>query len=153
MNKETTSTPDYWQELALSSHYLTAVAVKEALEEGNYFEAEFGINELINALSRTDKHAVRSHLIRLMTHVIKWKSQPEKRSVSWIATIRNARREIRDYQEDTPSITNEKIQEMWEKCFARALEEAEYQMNQKPAIETLSWDEVFNENYSLQNLE
>lgn len=146
-------TLDYWKNLALSSHYLTAVAVKTALEEGNYFEAELGINELISALSRSDKHAVRSHLIRLMTHVIKWKTQPEKRSVSWIATIENARNEIRDYQEETPSLTDEVIKEMWEKCFARALKEAELEMQKKCDLASLSWDEVFNENYSLQNLE
>lgn len=145
-------TLDYWKNLALSSHYLTAVAVKTALEEGNYFEAELGINELISALSRSDKHAVRSHLIRLMTHVMKWKTQPEKRSASWVATIRNAREEIRDYQEANPSLTDEVIKEMWEKCFARAKRNAEDEMNVQCEIDSLSWGEVFNETYSLRNL-
>jgi hypothetical protein len=143
-------TLDYWQDLAASSPYLTAVAIKRALEACAYSEAEFGINELINALSRSDRHAIRSHLIRLMTHVIKWKSQPEKRSISWVMTIRNARHEIRNYQEDNPSITDEKIKEMWVKCMMRARENAELEMQKKSTIETLSWDEVFNDDYALE---
>jgi hypothetical protein len=144
-------TLDYWQDLAASSPYLTAVAIKRALEAGDYSEAEFGISQLIEALSRSDRHAVRSHLIRLMTHVIKWKSQPEKRSASWVATIDHARDEIRAYQEANPSLTDEKIKEMWSKCFERARRQAELDMQKKSTIETLSWDEVFNDNYDLQS--
>jgi hypothetical protein len=124
-------TLDYWQDLAASSPYLTAVAIKRALEAGDYSEAEFGISQLIEALSRSDRHAVRSHLIRLMTHVIKWKSQPEKRSASWVATIDHARDEIRAYQEANPSLTDEKIKEMWSKCFERARRQAELDMQKK----------------------
>ncbi len=152
MNKDA-PTLDSWKSLAFSSHYLTAVAIKKALEEGNFSEAEHGINELINALSRSDKHAVRSHLTRLMAHIIKWKSQPEKRSASWVATIESARNEIRDYQEETPSLTDEKIKEMWEVCFTRAQRAAELDMQKKSAIQSLSWDEVFNEDYTLANNE
>jgi hypothetical protein len=140
---------DYWQDLASSSHYLTAVAIKRALEAGDYSEAEFGITQLIEALSRSDRHAVRSHLIRLMTHIIKWKAQPEKRSASWAVTIDNARDEIRAYQEANPSITDEKIKEMWSKCFERARRQAELEMQKKSNIDALSWDEVFNDDYSL----
>lgn len=140
---------DSWKNLAFSSHYLTAVAVKKALEEGNYSEAEHGINELINALSRSDKHAVRSHLTRLMAHIIKWKSQPEKRSASWVTTIESARNEIRDYQEEIPSLTDESIREMWETCFVRAVRMAELDMQKNSSIHSLSWNEVFNEVYSL----
>ncbi|MCS7014014.1 MAG: DUF29 domain-containing protein [Chloroherpetonaceae bacterium] len=150
MDKDRIVTMDYWQDLAATSHYLTAVAVKRALEEGNYAEAEFGVSELINALSRADKHAVRSHLIRLMTHIIKWKSQPEKRSASWVATIRNAREEIRDYQEANPSLTDEVIKAMWEKCFARAKRNAEDEMQRQCDLQSLSWNEVFEEKYELE---
>ena len=147
---EHSPTLDYWQDLAFSSPYLTAVAIKRALEAGDYSEAEFGITQLIDALSRSDRHAVRSHLIRLMTHVIKWKAQPEKRSASWVATIDHAREEIRAYQEANPSITDEKIKAMWSKCFERARKHAELDMQKKSTIETLSWDEVFNDDYDLQ---
>src|SRR2546425_8949151 len=117
-----------WQELAFSSHYQTAVAVEQALEQGDVPDAKAGIQELIDALARAEKRALRSQLIRLMMHVIKWKAQPEKRSRSWRQTIRNARQEIADIQEETPSLTNEVIEGMWAKCFSSAKEDAEDEM-------------------------
>src|SRR5450432_3997469 len=98
-----------WQDLSATSHYQTAVAVEEALERGEIDDAKAGIQELIDALSRSEKRALRSQLIRLMLHIIKWKTQPERRSVSWCVSILSARREIEDIQEDTPSLTRSVI--------------------------------------------
>jgi uncharacterized protein YneF (UPF0154 family) len=39
--------------------------------------------------------------------------------------------EIRAYQEANPSITDEKIKEMWAKCFERARKQAELEMQKK----------------------
>jgi hypothetical protein len=51
-----------WRDLATTSHYQTAVAVKDELAKGNIEEATAGIEELIEALSRADKRALRSQL-------------------------------------------------------------------------------------------
>ena len=59
-----------WHQLAVESHYRTAVGVKEALEEGDLDGALRGIDELIDAMGRSDRRAVRSQLIRLMQHII-----------------------------------------------------------------------------------
>ena len=139
-----------WQELAVTSHYQTAVAVEEALQRGDVPDAAAGIQELIDALSRADKRALRSQLIRLMTHVIKWKSQPEKRSRSWRQTIRSARQEIADLQEDTPSLTREVIEGMWVSCLASAKENAEDEMNQETSVSKLTWKEVFEKEYKVE---
>ena len=136
-----------WQELSTSSHYKTVVAIEHELQEGNIQEATNGLKELIEALARSEKRAMKSQLVRLMTHIIKWKSQPEKRSRSWIASIYNAREEIIDIQEETPSLTNSVIWEMWEKCFRIAKREAEGEMNQKSSVSELSWEEVFETQY------
>ena len=60
-----------WQDLATTSHYQTAVAVEAALDRGEIDDAKVGIQELIDALARAEKRALRSQLIRLMMHVIK----------------------------------------------------------------------------------
>ena len=60
-----------WHQLAVESHYRTAMGVKEALEEGDLDGALRGIDELIDAMGRSDRRAVRSQLIRLMQHIIK----------------------------------------------------------------------------------
>ena len=43
-----------WQKIAVESHYLTAVGVKEALEAGDIHAALQGIDELIDAMRRSD---------------------------------------------------------------------------------------------------
>ncbi len=136
-----------WEWLAAGSHYQTATAVRELLSEGKSMEAIQGLDELIEAMGRVDKRALRSQLIRLMSHVIKWKCQPERRSSSWSITIRSARREIEDLQEEVPSLNRAYIESVWAKCLATAIEEATDEMDKDCPITSLDWAEVFEENY------
>lgn len=139
-----------WPELVFNSHYLTAIEVKKSLEQGEIMEAEEGVEQLIEAMARADRRAVKSQLVRLMMHIIKWKLQPERRSLSWVKTIHNARVEILDIQEETPSITNEVVATLWNRAFNLALDEAEEETGNKPgSIQLLTWAEVFNDEYLL----
>lgn len=146
-----------WQELAINSHYITAVAVQNCLKQGNVMEATEGLDALVEAMGRcrqaaatpSEKRALRSQLVRLMVHVIKWKSQPQKRSSSWAISILSARREIEGIQEDTPSLNRNVIESMWEKSLKEAVKEAELEMRQKCDLKALSWSEVFEEEYTL----
>jgi hypothetical protein len=108
-----------WKELAMTSHYQTAVAIKNELQQGNIEESTIGIEELIDALSRSEKRALRSQLIRLMMHIIKWQIQPERRSRSWQSTISNARIEIEDILEEEPHLKSQ-VSKLWEKYFKAA---------------------------------
>jgi hypothetical protein len=51
-----------WKELAIESHYQTAVTIKQELVKGDVEEAKIGIEELIEALGRSEKRALRSQL-------------------------------------------------------------------------------------------
>ena len=139
-----------WQELSATSHYQTALEIEQELEKGNVEEASTGLKELIEALGRSEKRALKSHLTRLMAHIIKWKTQPVKRSRSWVAIIYNARDEIKDIQEETPSLTNDMIKEIWNKCLQAANREAEADMNQDSSISELTWQEVFEDDYRIE---
>ncbi|MBL8794730.1 MAG: DUF29 domain-containing protein [Planctomycetia bacterium] len=136
-----------WREQAVSSHYQTAVAIRDELRQGHVAEAAIGIEELIDALSRSERRALRSQLIRLMKHVLKWLAQPDQRSRSWAGSIRSARREIRDIQEETPSLTDDVIRSMWAACLEAARDEALTEMNQETDLPDLSWQDVFETNY------
>ncbi len=138
-----------WQDLSSDSHYDTAVAIKAALQAGDLQEATMGIEELIDALSRSERRALESHLIRLMQHVIKWKVQPERRSPSWIATIREARRRIAQLQRRMPSLTDEVIRHLWEDCYLNAIDEAIKDMNREITAPPLTWEDVFEDRYRL----
>jgi len=143
--------PKNWKELVTTSHLETVREIQRKLEEGNLDEAEEGLNELVSAMGRAERNAVDSQLVRLMKHIIKWKMQPERRSVSWAVSIANARYEISKTQEYEPSITDEVIRGMWARAFKQAKKEAELEMQKKSNIHTLSWDEVFNDDYNLTN--
>lgn len=136
-----------WQEQAATSHYQTAVAIKQQLGKGHVDEAKAGIEELVDALSRADRRALKSQLVRLMAHVLKWHTQPAKRSRNWVATIKNAREEIRETQEDTPSLTDDVIRAMWDRCFELARVQAESEIDDEVTATSLSWEEVFQANY------
>ena len=140
-----------WEELAITSHYNTAVAIRDALRKGHVDDASVGLEELIDALSRSEKRALKSHLVRLMQHVIKWQVQPERRSPSWMWTIRNARLEIADVQEETPSLTDDVIAaELWERCLRLAHNEAakDMKLTDLPP-QSLTWQDVFTRDYTL----
>ena len=139
-----------WERLAATSHYQTAVAIRERLQQHDHGGAMHGIEELIDALARADKRALESYLIRVMQHVIKWKVQPERRSRSWIHTIRNGRKEIRKLQQDTPSLTDQVIREqLWDDCLDSAIGEAEADMDRDISPIALTWEEVFEDEYRL----
>jgi hypothetical protein len=136
-----------WKTQAADSHYRTAVAIRDHLGAGQVAEAATGLEELIDALSRSERRALKSQLIRLMKHVLKWLSEPEQRSRSWAASIRSARREIRDIQAETPSLSDEVVRAMWDDCLEAAKDEAEAEMNQPVAVPQVSWDDVFTTSF------
>ena len=139
-----------WHDLATTSHYQTAVAIKHALSAGDVEHARIGIEELIEALARADRRALESYLIRLMQHIIKWCVQPQRRSPSWAATIRTARRQIARLQRETPSLNRRVIEAMWDEALLDAVDETEGELNRRVPPVTLTWDEVFETAYSVE---
>jgi hypothetical protein len=127
------------------------VAIKAALEAGAMADAMTGLEELIDALSRSDERAIKVYLVRLRQHIIKWKVQAERRSPNWMATIREARQQVRELQEENPRFTAARLQTWWDRLSASAVNEAERDMNQEsPPPPTLTWDEVFETLYELE---
>ncbi len=142
-----------WELLALTDHYHTAVAIREALREGDVADATQGLEELIDALSRSEQRALESYLMRLMQHIIKWHVQPERRTPSWVATIRNCRRQIARLQKRYPRFTDRFIQQQaWTDCLEDAHGEAAAEMNRVEVPWTeLSWHDVFETEYHLES--
>ena len=146
-----------WGYLAASSHYVLAKEIKFSLQEGDIDDALEGLDELIDSMSKIAIREMRSHLVIIMIHILKWKHQPQKRSWSWIKSIRNARYEIEEVQEETPSVTKKAIESKWEKVFQSAILDASDEMNLNKQErrnfnpEPLTWQEVFEKEYSLED--
>jgi hypothetical protein len=139
-----------WEQLAFTSHYHTTVAIHEALQTGDVEDAMAGLEELIDALSKSEERALRSYLVLLMQQIIKWKVQPERRSTSWAATIREARDQVHDLQQEHPRFTDDRIRALWPKVLRSSINEAERDMNREISNPpTLTWEEVFATLYEL----
>ncbi len=139
-----------WEDIATTSEHHAVVEIKKSFQNGDYQDVEEGLEILLDVMARAEKRAIRSQLIRLMAHIIKWQIQPEKRSRSWAATILNARSEIEAEQEYSPSLNRKHIEEIWAKAFGQAKKEAETEtgISAKDGLE-LTWEEVFEIEYVL----
>lgn len=60
--------------------------------------------EEIETLGRKERKELRNQLGLLFGHLLKWQFQPEKRSNSWLGTIREQRIQIKLLLQDSPSL-------------------------------------------------
>lgn len=139
-----------WKDLAMTSHYQTAIAIENELESNHIESAQSGIEELIESLIRADKRALKSQLTRLIRHIIKWKTQPEKRTPSWVYSIESARMEIQDLLADEPSLKSY-LETLPDELFAKAKKLAEAEMNVKSDLIGLNKQELFDIEYKMKN--
>ncbi len=82
-------------------------------------------------------------------HIIKWESQPEKKSVSWKKTINNLRNQINDFQNKRPSLTDDFLKQNWDKTYTEATKKAEKEMEKESEVSGLTWQQVFFNKYTL----
>ena len=62
------------------------------------------VAEEIEDMGKRDKRELHSRLTVLLIHLLKWTSQPEKRSSSWHSTIITQRADLEQLFEDSPSL-------------------------------------------------
>lgn len=60
--------------------------------------------EEIESMGRRDRRELESRLTVLLTHLLKWQMQPDQRSRSWSATMREQRRQIEKLLRESPSL-------------------------------------------------
>ncbi|NET51409.1 MAG: DUF29 domain-containing protein [Merismopedia sp. SIO2A8] len=60
--------------------------------------------EEIESLGRQQRRELRNRLAILLGHLLKWHYQSDRRSRSWLATLRVQRREIQSLIQDNPSL-------------------------------------------------
>lgn len=86
------------------------------------------VAEEIADLGLSVRREVRSRLIVLIAHLLKWQHQPALRTgSSWRATIRVQRREIRHLLDESPSL-EPKIPGLWTHVYRHAVEDAADEM-------------------------
>jgi len=79
--------------------------------------------EEVESMGNHNKTELRNRLAVLLTHLLKWKYQPELSGKSWYLTIANQRLDIRDLFDDNPSLKHF-LPEIFEKAYATAIAKA-----------------------------
>jgi len=86
------------------------------------------IAEEIEDVGHREKKELRSRLIVLLAHLLKWQFQASHRGPSWVHTIRTQRVAIDDALEDCPSLQTLLDDPQWlDKTYRRAAREAQAQ--------------------------
>lgn len=62
------------------------------------------VAEEIEDVGKSDKRALRNHMVVLLAHLLKWAHQPARRGRSWSRTIGTQRVAIEQALEDSPSL-------------------------------------------------
>ncbi|MGK7925040.1 MAG: DUF29 domain-containing protein [Spirulina sp.] len=102
--------------------WLQATVQQLKAGEWNAIDRQNLIEEL-ESMGRSEKRELKSRLIVLLSHLLKWKYQEEKRSKSWLSTIREQRRQIDFLLSDSPSLKPLYLQILTE-CYNYARKDA-----------------------------
>lgn len=78
------------------------------------------IAEEIESMGKTEKRELVSRLTVLLSHLLKWRFQPERRGPSWEGTIHIQRRDLADHLGDNPSL-KAKLAEAISASYDRAI--------------------------------
>jgi len=92
----------------------------QLLKEQKFAELDLeNLIEEIEDMGKSNKSALRSNVIVVLLHLLKWKYQPEKRTNSWKFSLREHRRRLEEDFEDSPSLQNY-YREIFPKCYGNA---------------------------------
>ena len=101
--------------------------------------------EEVEGLGKQQRGELRSHLIVLLVHLLKWRAQPERRGRSWELTIREQRKEAERVLRQNPSLRPELetiLAEAYETAILRAERETRLAASAFPESIPFGWREV-----------
>ena len=75
------------------------------LRNKNYAQVDWeNLLEEIEDMGRSEKRSLKSNLIIVLLHLLKWQYQPERQGGSWERSIIEHRRRIKEALKDSPSL-------------------------------------------------
>lgn len=90
------------------------------------------IAEEIEDVGKSEQRELASRMTLLITHLLKWQYQPERRGTSWRLTIRNQRRAIKLHLKQVPSLKVKLSDTEWCEII---WDDAIYQANKETGLE------------------
>ena len=98
------------------------------IKKRRYRELDYAhLQEYLLDMAERDKREVRSRVLQLLIHLLKWEYQPRRRTRSWKNTILNQREELGELlqKKSLRSHAEERLEEVYRKAVKRALRETE----------------------------
>ena len=108
--------------------------------------------EEITSLGKQQRQELRNRLSILLAHLLKWEYQPQKRSRSWLATIRVQRRDTLRLLPDNPSLRSSLqavLLESYENSRDLAMGETNLPEATFPELCPYSFAEILDESFYL----
>ncbi|MCL4461335.1 MAG: DUF29 domain-containing protein [Nitrospirae bacterium] len=144
-----------------SDFYEWALTNAHLLRKGLISEIDFQhIADELEDMGQKEKRELKSQLRRLIVHLLKWRFQPEKRTIrlsdsnienrSWRDSIINSRREIEDILESSPSLKRtipSLVENLYPKCIESAIQETGLKPDVFPEKFPFSQEELLSEQF------
>lgn len=147
----TQPTPLAHSNLYEEDFYLWIETTAKQLKTGNLAEVDFAnLIEEIESMGRSEKRALKSNLIVILMHLLKYKYQPEKRSNSWLSTIFEHRRRLIESLTESPSL-RKYFSEVFSECYQDARKQASLETGSSldtfPVESPFTTDETLNQDF------
>ncbi len=131
--------------------YLWIETTAKQLKNGNFAEIDLeNLIEEIESTGRGEKRALKSNLLILLMHLLKYKYQQDKRSNSWLSTIFEHRRRLKEELTESPSL-KKYFSEVFSECYQDARKQASLEtglsLDTFPVDCPFTTDEILNQDY------
>lgn len=106
--------------------------------------------EEIESLGRQQRQELRNRLSVLIGHLLKWEYQPQRRSRSWLATIRIQRLDVAELLAENPSLTpylEAAVQKTYSRSVALAVGETDLPDRTFPPACPYSLPEILDDRF------
>lgn len=106
--------------------------------------------EEIESVGRSEKTEIRSRLIVLLMHLLKWHFQPGKRKDGWLATVGDQRISIEGILESSPSLRalpGDILEKSYERARRRAAQETRLPVATFPERSPYTVEQVLDEDF------
>lgn len=98
--------------------------IVEKLQSQDYANVDWeNLIEEIADMGRSERRSLKSNLIVILVHLLKWQFQPENRSGSWEGSIIEHRRRVNEALHDSPSLKSY-LESIFAECYAQAVKQA-----------------------------
>jgi plasmid stabilization system protein ParE len=123
----------------------------ELLRAGRFAEADLEhIAAEIEDMGKSERRELESRLSVVLSHLLKWRCQPNRRGRSWQATIRVQRTELMRLLADMPSLRlhlRERLPQVYPTAVEQAIAETDLSEDVFPPTCPFSLDQILDTNF------